>query len=68
VSYNQRRGLPAMTKTDKNVEKSVVRLKTHCTLYYRITAKDSNMDKERVRQILTIINVKKKLCEKRVPN
>ena len=55
-----------MTKTDENVEKFVIRLRTHCTLYFRIIAKDSNMDKETARQILTIINVKK-LCETRAP-
>jgi hypothetical protein len=46
MSDNQLPGLPAMTKTDENVEKFVIRLRTHCTLYFRIIAKYSNMDKE----------------------
>jgi hypothetical protein len=57
-----------MTKSDENVGKFVSRLRTHCTLYFRIIAKDSNMDEETARQILTVINMeKKKLCEKRAP-
>jgi len=55
-----------MTKTDENVEMCVIRLRTHCPFYFRIIAKDSNMDKETAQQILTITNVKN-LCEKRVP-
>jgi hypothetical protein len=55
-----------ITKTEENVHKFVIRLRTHCASNIRIIAEDSNMDKDTPRQILIFINVKK-LCEERVP-
>jgi hypothetical protein len=67
VEDDERPGCPVTMKTDENVDKVRTLVRNDRRLNIRMIAKELNVDKERVSQILTE-NVKmKKVCAKMVP-
>jgi precorrin-2 methylase len=60
VEDDERTGRPVTMKTDENMEKLRALVRTDRRLGIRVLAKELNMDKQRVRKILTKdLNTKK---------
>jgi hypothetical protein len=67
VEDDERPGHPVTTKTDENVDKVRTLVRNDRRLSIRMIAKELNVDKETVRQILTENLKMKKVCAKMVP-